>query len=90
MADASNVDGEGGWLGYFDESLDGGSDDDGATAADGVAWFALNFIGRSRRVTAMHTASVINPPSESLSVRIIGKDIHYMLPIKHFGYLSKR
>ena len=34
-------------MGYFDESLDGGSDDDGATAADGVAWFALNFKGRS-------------------------------------------
>jgi hypothetical protein len=47
LADASNVDGEGGWLGYFDELLDGGSDDDGATAADGVAWFALNFKGRS-------------------------------------------
>ncbi len=47
LADASNVDGEGGWLDYFDGLLDGGNDDDSATSADGLAWFALNFKGRS-------------------------------------------
>ncbi len=46
LADALNVDGQGGWLSYFDELLDKG-DGGGGGSSDEVAWFALNFKGRS-------------------------------------------
>lgn len=46
LADAQNVEGQGGWLSYFDELLDNG-DDGGGKSSDGLAWFALNFKGRS-------------------------------------------
>jgi hypothetical protein len=46
LADALNVDGTGGWLSYFDNLLDKG-DGVGGGSSDEVAWFALNFKGRS-------------------------------------------
>jgi len=49
LADALNVDGQGGWLSYFDELLDKG-DGGGGGSSDEVAWFALNFKGRSPAV----------------------------------------
>ncbi|KAL3793443.1 hypothetical protein ACHAW5_001618 [Stephanodiscus triporus] len=46
LADALNIDGQGGWLSYFEELLDNG-DGGGRDSIDEVAWFALNFNGRS-------------------------------------------
>lgn len=46
-AEALNVDGEGGWIDYFSDLL--GNDDGGGSSNndDELAWFALNFKGRS-------------------------------------------
>lgn len=43
LAEALNIDGQGGWLNYFDELLDKGENN----RSDELAWFALNFNGRS-------------------------------------------
>lgn len=43
QAEALNIDGQGGWLNYFDELLDKGEN----SRSDELAWFALNFNGRS-------------------------------------------
>jgi len=48
LADPLNVDGQDGWVEYFDELLGANEEDGNQNKKDGeLAWFALNFKGRS-------------------------------------------
>mmetsp|Transcript_31101 Transcript_31101/g.62609 ORF Transcript_31101/g.62609 Transcript_31101/m.62609 type:complete len:511 (+) Transcript_31101:96-1628(+) len=48
LANPINIDGNGGWLEYFNELLESNdSDDEIISSKDELAWFALNFKGRS-------------------------------------------